>query len=180
MGTRYTPSLAWYVSIPHDYPLISFFFALCFHQSPPEGFVCSRSGTGGLRITWQNPTAPFPDVPLRVFANDSTGAPTLRDVSVVLCQCGNGGNCTVDTSTLDTATFDSNGYYQWPCRCPSFFSGASCEVDERGCGSFSTCPDYSVCVNDSSQASGYTCTDCQVGYDISMDGKCAGKKGKKN
>lgn len=82
----------------------------------------------------------------------------------------------MDESTLDTAEFDRNRYYQWPCECPDFFSGKSCEVDERGCGAFSVCPVYSVCVNDSNEESGYVCQDCLDGYEISSDGgKCIGK-----
>ena len=117
--------------------------------------------------------APFPDVPLRLYANDSSGAPTIRTVSVVLCQC-NEGNCSIDHSKLESATFDQNGYYQWPCQCPDYVSGDSCETDERGCGPFSTCVG-SVCINDTSRASGYTCGHCLPGYRRNREGeKCSG------
>ena len=82
----------------------------------------------------------------------------------------------MDPSSLETAGFDQNGYYQWPCECPAFFSGESCEVDERGCGEFSVCPGYSVCSNSTEVESGYVCEDCAAGYNISEDGgKCNGK-----
>ncbi len=80
----------------------------------------------------------------------------------------------MSNSSLPTAAFDQNGYYQWPCECPSFFSGSSCEVDERGCGEFSVCPDDSQCVNDTSQESGYVCEMCQPGSRVNQR-KCVGK-----
>lgn len=139
-----------------------------------DGFSCTRRGDA-LTVTWSDFTTPFPSSPLQLYANDSTGALTARNVSVVLCEC-NDGNCTMDMSTLDTAEFDHNRYYQWPCECPEFFSGDSCEVDERGCGDFSVCPAYSVCVNDRNQANGYMCQDCSDGYEVSSDGmRCIGK-----
>ncbi len=141
-------------------------------QDAIEGLICTRNADS-LQVRWLNPMAPFPNVSLRLFANDSSGVPAIRTVSVILCQC-NSGNCTIDNTTLETATFDLNGYYQWPCQCPSFFSGDSCETDERGCGQFSLCTG-SVCINDSSQASGYTCGDCLPGYRRSYYGeKCIG------
>ena len=145
-------------------------------QNEIEGFSCRIMGNS-IQISWQNPSTPFPNVPLKLFANDSNGAPTVREVSVVLCQCNN-GNCSIDNSSLETAAFDGNGYYQWPCQCPSFFSGASCEVDERGCGLFSVCPEYSECRNDTTLESGYSCETCRPGYQIQVDdqgGKCVGK-----
>ena len=139
-----------------------------------DGFLCTRNGDI-LTVSWLTLTTPFPSSPLQLYANDSTGAVTARNVSVVLCQCNNGGNCTMD-ETLDTVLFDSNLYYQWPCVCPEFFSGDSCDVDERGCGLFDACPPYSVCMNDSSVDVGYVCQDCSAGYEISQDGgKCMGE-----
>lgn len=142
-------------------------------QEEVEDFTCTRSGDS-LEVTWMNPVAPFPSSSLRLFANDSNGAPVIMSISVVLCQC-NDGNCSIETSTLETAEFNQDNYYQWPCECQDFFSGDSCEVDERGCGPFSVCPDYSVCMNDTSQDSGYVCAQCREGFNISMGEKCMGK-----
>lgn len=139
-----------------------------------DGFTCTRSGPQ-LSVSWLTLTTPFPTSPLQLFANDSMGEITARNVSVVLCQC-NDGNCTMDMSTLDSVPFDSNRYYQWPCACPEFFGGDSCEVDQRGCGLFDDCPSYSVCMNDTDVDIGYVCQDCLSGFEISQDGrKCVGE-----
>lgn len=161
------------MSYPYVIMIIQSARNMSIMQDPFEGLVCTRSGNM-LQVTWLDPTAPFPDTSILLFANDTNGAPAVREVSVVLCQCNN-GTCRINNTTLQTATFDSNGYYQWPCQCPLFFSGDSCEVDERGCGEFSMCY-TSECVNDSSQASGYRCGNCLQGYAISRIGeKCSGK-----
>jgi hypothetical protein len=129
-----------------------------------------------LELSWSDVTTPFPSSSLQLRASDSVGAVTMRNVLVVLCECNNGGNCTMNMRTLDSAQYDSNGYYQWPCECPEFFGGSSCQVDERGCGEFDTCPTYSVCVDDDTVASGRVCQDCISGFQISDDGgKCVGK-----
>ena len=141
------------------------------NQGAIEGVSCTRNANT-LQVRWLNPVTPFPNDSLRIFANDSSGTPAIRTVSVILCQC-NSGSCIIN-NTLETATFDQNGYYQRPCQCPPFFSGDSCETDERGCGQFSSCAG-SVCINDTSQASGYTCGDCLPGYSRSRDGeRCIG------
>ena len=76
-----------------------------------------------------------------------------------------------------TLEFDSNQYYQWPCECPDFFSGDSCEFNERGCDQASDpCPPTSVCVNNASVPIGYVCAECQEGYSLTGTAmKCMGK-----
>ena len=100
----------------------------------------------------------------------------MRRVSIILCGCANNGSCMMSTSDISTLEVNQNGHYQWPCECSIFFGGDACEVDLRGCGDFNPCPDYSVCVNDSTVESGYVCDQCNTGFEVSGIGeKCTGR-----
>ena len=74
---------------------------------------------------------------------------------------------------MSQAKFDENNYYKWPCNCSEFFGGNSCEIDMRGCGEFSACPDPAMCRNDSTLPSGYACDQCMDGFELSNT-KCIG------
>ena len=128
-----------------------------------------------INVTWLNPDFDLPSMPLNLLANDSQGAATMRRVSIILCGCANNGSCMMSTSNISTLEVNQNGHYQWPCECSIFFGGDACEVDLRGCGDFNPCPDYSVCVNDSTVESGYVCDQCNTGFEVSGIGdKCSG------
>ena len=129
-----------------------------------------------MAVTWNPVGVNLPNSPLEIFASDSKGGVTTRIVSVVLCACINSGSCLMPGGDLGRLNFNSNRQYKWECTCPDFFGGDSCEVDMRGCGEFSDCPETSVCTNDSSVPSGYVCGQCMVGYEIvEVGGKCTGK-----
>ena len=128
-----------------------------------------------LVVMWSSPNITLPTSSLVLFANDSNGAPSIRSISIVLCACANGGSCIINEDNLGSAEFNHNNHYKWPCDCPEFFGGDSCEVDMKGCGEFSVCPDYSVCANNSMVPSGYTCNNCSEGYElVESGGKCTG------
>ena len=124
------------------------------------------------------PGLDLPTSPLIIAANDGNGGLTSRRISIVLCGCTNNGSCIINND-LEAVQFDLNGHYKWPCSCPEFFGGDSCEVDMRGCGDFSVCPSYSICSDDDSVPSGYNCDTCLTGYEIdefAMSDKCTGIK----
>ena len=120
-------------------------------------------------LVWDNPGSELPQTAIQILANDSLGAVTVRSISFILCACGN-GDC-INTTT--THLYDSNGHYRQECQCDEFFSGDLCEVDDRRCTNAS-CPESSLCVQNSSVAAGFTCSDCQEGYELADDGKCYG------
>ena len=129
--------------------------------------------TGTLELTWASPGYDVPSEEIRIFASDKSGAFTSRRISIVLCGCMNNGNC---SDLANTDLFNAQGHHKLMCLCPLFFGGDSCEIDMRGCG-FDVCPDYAVCMNDSSVASGYTCSNCSEGYQVIAVGdenKCSG------
>jgi len=127
-----------------------------------------------ILITWLSPHRFLPDHALQLLSKDTDGGVTVRFVSVILCACLNGGTCLRDDSILSRARFDDNGHYKWPCNCSDFYGGSSCEIDMRGCGSFSTCPEPSMCRNEPSLPSGYACDQCPSGFEL-VDNKCTGK-----
>ena len=130
--------------------------------------------TGTLKLTWASPGYDVPSEEIRLFAFDKTGDVTSRRISIVLCGCMNNGNC---SDVVSTDIFNAQGHHKLMCICPLFFGGDSCETDMRGCG-FDVCPDYAVCMNDSSVASGYTCSNCSEGYEVigvGDENKCSGK-----
>ena len=120
-------------------------------------------------LRWSNPGYELPSAAIQLFVNDSSGASTTRNVSIVLCACQNNGECTTVTEPLQ---FNHNGHYKVPCQCPEFFIGDSCENDTRGCV-LDPCPVYAACVVNDTVPEGYTCTDCQEGYHVVSD-KCVG------
>lgn len=127
-------------------------------------------------MSWSSPGLSLPTQPLQLFSNDTEGGITLRSISVVLCSCANNGSCLRNNSNLELAEFDRNNHYKWQCSCMVFFGGDSCEVDMRGCGDFSVCPETTVCRNESSKTSGYICDDCMPGFQMIQTGeKCIGK-----
>jgi len=128
-----------------------------------------------MAVVWTPMGVNLPSSPLEIFASDNKGGVTTRIVSLVLCACINGGSCLESGSDLGQLNFNSHRQYKLECTCPEFFGGESCEVDMRGCGQFSDCPETSVCTNDSSVPSGYVCGQCIPGYEIVEVGeKCTG------
>ena len=128
----------------------------------PDGLTAS--------LIWNNTGSELPSSAIQILATDSLGAVTVRNVSVILCACGNNGTC-VNTTTRQ---YNSDGHFLLGCDCPELFSGNLCEIDERGC-SVSSCSDSALCEANSSVPDGYTCSACQEGYEMTDDGKCEGK-----
>ena len=121
-------------------------------------------------LVWASPGSELPSTAVQILVNDSLGAVTVRNVSVVLCACENNGTCINATMPQ----YNSNGHYRQGCDCPDYFSGDLCETDERSC-SDTSCPEYSVCEVNSSVPAGFTCSSCHDGYELDDDGKCIGK-----
>ena len=121
-------------------------------------------------LIWDSPSSELPLAAIQILANDSTGAVVVRNISVVLCACENEGTC----SNATTPQFNSDGHYRQECECPAYFSGDLCETDEQGC-SETSCPESSMCVVNASVPAGFTCSNCQEGYELGEDGKCIGK-----
>ena len=120
-------------------------------------------------LVWDSPGSELPQTAIQILANDSMGAVTIRDISIILCACNN-GTCINTTTPL----FNANGHYRQECECPEFFTGDLCEIDDRRCTDAS-CPVTSLCVVNSSVPAGFTCSDCQDGYELAYDEKCTGK-----
>ena len=131
----------------------------------------SEDGLTGS-LVWNNPGSELPSSAIQILANDSLGAVTVRNISVILCACDNNGTC-IDTDTI-SPQYNSHGHYLQECDCSEFFSGDLCEIDERGC-SENSCPEFTLCEANSSVPAGFTCSACQEGYEIADDGKCEGK-----
>ena len=108
-----------------------------------------------------------------MYAEDIRGAASLRQISVVLCACANGGTC-VQVYANETIEFNEHGHFKEQCLCPEHYGGDSCEIEMRGCR-YNICPNNSVCVDDTQQPSGYQCSACAVGYSF-HNRKCVGKK----
>ena len=113
----------------------------------------------------------LPSENITLYAEDSHGASSARRISVILCACANGGTC-VEANTYETLELNEHGHFKEVCQCPEHFGGDSCEINMRGC-SDNSCPDYSLCINNSSLPSGYYCSGCAMGY-IFHDDKCIG------
>ena len=120
-------------------------------------------------LLWASPGSELPSTAIQILVNDSFGAVTVRNISVVLCACKNNGTCINAT----IPQYNSNGHYIQGCDCPDYFSGDLCETDEHSC-SDASCPKYSVCEVSNSVA-GFTCSSCHDGYILDDDGKCIGK-----
>ena len=129
-----------------------------------------RTGDTAI-LVWDTPGSELPQSAIYIMANDSIGAATIHAISVVLCACVNNGTC----NNATTPMFNANGHFRQECQCMPFFSGELCENDERGC-SEDSCPESSICVEDSSVEAGYNCSSCQIGYELADDGKCTGEQ----
>lgn len=121
-------------------------------------------------LVWGSPGSELPSTAIQILVNDSLGAVTVRNISVVLCACENNGTCINAT----TPQYNNNGHYLQECDCPDYFSGDLCETDDRSC-SDTSCPEYSVCEVNSSVPAGFTCSSCRDGYELDNDGKCVGE-----
>ena len=149
-------------------------YSILLKQDPvPVGFT-NHSTNSGLEVTWTLPGIDLPEHALQLFASDVNGGVTIRTISVILCACMDEGTCLRDDSIIAQLKMDSNNHYKWPCNCSDFYGGESCEIDRRGCGIYSTCPDPTMCRNDPIMPSGYACDQCSTGYEL-VDGKCLGK-----
>jgi hypothetical protein len=136
----------------------------------PENITLNVSEDGLTgSLVWNSPGSELPSSAIQILANDSIGAVTVRNISVILCACDNNSTC-ITTSPQ----YNSHGHYLQECSCPEFFSGDLCEIDERGC-SETSCPEFTLCEANSSVPAGFTCSACQEGYEIADDGKCEGK-----
>ena len=113
----------------------------------------------------------LPSGNVTLYAEDIHGTSSARRISIILCACANGGTC-VEVNTNETLELNEHGHFKEVCLCPEHYGGESCEIDMRGC-SDNSCPEYSVCINNSSLPSGYYCSGCAVGY-IFHDNKCTG------
>ena len=141
-------------------------------QDPrPDGirFEVAPDGTSA-NLTWTNPGTELPSSAIQIFANDSLGATTLRNVSVILCACANNATCIDNTFQQPQNGF---GHQLLVCECPDFVEGDLCEEDKRACLNHS-CSNDTVCAVNSSAPDGYTCTECQEGYFVDDSGKCSG------
>lgn len=121
-------------------------------------------------LVWDSPGSELPEIAIRLVANDSMGASTLHTISIVLCACENNGTC----NNATTPQYNNKGHSLQECLCGELFSGILCENDDRGCSN-DPCPEFAVCVEDSSVDVGYNCSSCQDGYELTEDGKCNGK-----
>ena len=161
------------------YSLVSLFLTFVPQGINSTGIEYSPTiagSTATLELTWPNPGYSLPSEEIRIVAIDKNDASTSRRISIVLCGCMSNGNC---SELIDTTLFNVQGHHKLLCNCPLFFGGDSCEIDMKGCG-FDVCPDYAVCMNDSTVDSGYTCSNCSEGYEIIADpnlseNKCSGK-----
>ena len=148
----------------HDHMIV-------FPQDPPPGF--ELVGDDDTRtLVWTPGDIELPPAAIQLFANDTNGTSTARNVSIILCACINNGTCMNLTDV--TLQYNSNRHYKLPCICEEFFDGDSCETDMRGCGS-DPCPDYAVCEENDTVAVGYVCVECLEGYFLDAEDKCAGK-----
>ena len=121
-------------------------------------------------LVWDDPGSELPSSAIQILVNDSMGATTVRNISLILCACDNNGTCINAT----IPQYNSDGHYLQECDCPEYFSGGLCETDERSC-SESSCQESSMCELNSSVPAGYTCSACQEGYELADDGKCTGE-----
>ena len=137
-------------------------FDCCYGSENYRGYGYVRGPYSGYNLPPGNIT---------LYAEDIHGASSAQRISVVLCACANGGTC-VTVYTNETIEFNKHGHFKEVCLCPEHYGGESCEIDMRGCSN-NTCPNYSVCVNDNRQASGYHCSGCAVGY-MYHNNKCIG------
>ena len=96
---------------------------------------------------------------------------TTRRISILLCDCKNGGTCIEDLTSLP---LDTNGHYRLLCNCVTGFGGDYCEINLSGCGQ-AVCPSYTVCEEDENVDTGYQCVECSSGYELSSEDKCVGK-----
>lgn len=136
-----------------------------------------EGSTAMLTLLWSSPGYRLPSGEIRIVAVDKNNAITSRRISIILCACMNNGNCSAAT---DSTLLNAQGHHKLLCDCPLYYGGDSCQIEMRGCG-FNVCPDYANCENDSSVDSGYTCSNCSVGYEVmaisatDMENKCVGK-----
>ena len=144
---------------------------LLFQQAPQPDGITLDTNENMTSLIWDNPGNDLPSSAIQILVNDSMGAVTLRNISVILCACENNGTCINATSPQ----YNSHGHYRQPCDCPESFSGDLCEIDDRNC-SDTSCPESAMCVVNTSVAAGFTCSQCQDGYELADDGKCTGIK----
>ena len=113
----------------------------------------------------------LPSGNITLYAEDSNGVSSTRRISIILCACDNNGTC-VEVNTNEILELNEHGHLKEVCLCPEHYGGDSCEINLRGC-SDNACPDYSVCIENSTLPSGYYCSGCAMGY-IFQDNKCTG------
>lgn len=145
-------------------PIIS----LSFKAATVPGIILNS--TGFLNVCLSS----LPDVPVYIIANDSSGRTTHWPLSFLLCDCQNGGLCIQPEPLLPLPTNNDTRHYRLPCTCPSYAAGKYCEIDIRGCDT-NSCPEYTICQNDSTLESGFSCSQCKQGYETDSDGKCVGE-----
>ena len=85
-------------------------------------------------------------------------------VSVVLCGCGEGGECI----QVDMPNFGIGSYYQEQCMCAPAYEGKLCENDIDGCRE-DPCQNPSLCEDIPAPGVGFNCTGCLEGYQLSRN-----------
>ena len=151
----------------------NYYLILCI-QDCPEGFDVllewNLSSIKGYLIL-SDLGLNVPSRPIIIFSNDTHGASTIHQISIILCGCINNGTC-IEVANIETATFDDNGHFKKFCNCPEFYGGDSCEIEMKGCN-YSACPYFSTCVDNEHMPSGYECSECSTGYTFN-NSKCTG------
>ena len=116
-------------------------------------------------LLWNVPPSLVPEEAIRIMSTVPDGnATSTITVSVVLCGCGEGGECI----QVDMPNFGNGSYYQEQCRCAPAYEGKLCENDIDGCNE-NPCQDPSLCEDVPAPGVGFNCTGCLEGYQLSRN-----------